>query len=229
MCDLCSLNFTANLSAMAKKGTAGMKTSSCELLLDKWNINHLQTLNIISKKLSVKEYKALTRVLKNYGSTLREVNLVDVKLRGRIALGHCSTLLLALNIESRWMKRYTEVLINSFRHCSNLCSLNMSSTKIFAGVKFLSDGLKHLKNLSLKSNHIASDGATAIGNSLKYCANLQALDLEFNDIGSEGSKALAVSFRYCRKLRALNLASNSIGDDGARALAESLKHCTDLQ
>ena len=130
--------------------------------LERWNIDHLHMLNIIGKKLSVEENKTLTKILKDYGGTLRKIELVDVKLGGMMDLGHCSSLLLALNLESTWMGSNTEeVLINSFKHCSQLHFLNMSSTKIIVGVKFLSDSLKHFKNLqilSLKSNHIASDG-----------------------------------------------------------------------
>ena len=222
------LNFTENLPATAEKGTGSMNTPSREFTpdkerfsmasmqtLDRWNIDHLHMLNIIGKKLSVEENKTLIRILKDYGGTLRKIDLVNVKLGGMMGLGHCSRLLLALNLESTWIRSNPEeVLINSLKHCNNLYSLNMSSTKIIAGVKFLSDSLKHLKNLqilSLKSNHITSDGAIAIGKSLKHCTNLQILDLEFNDIGSEGSIALAASFRNCQNLQTLNLASNGIG------------------
>ena len=230
MCDLCLIHF---IPATAKKE----KLQSSEFLLDRerfslasietlerWNIDHLQMLNIIGKKLTVEQSKILVRVLKNYGDTLRKVHLVDVKFSGKIGLGHCSSLLLALNLEPTWMRSNT--VINSLKHCRNLHSLKINST-IVAGTQFLSDALKHLKNLqilSLKSNHIASDGALAIGNSLKYCTNLQTLDLE--DIGSEGSISLAVS---CQNLHTLNLAANGIGNDGARALTDGLKHCFDLQ
>ena len=229
-----------NLPATAKKGTGSTKTPSREFspdkerftmasmqTLERWNIDHLHMLNIIGKKLSVGENKTLIRILKDY------VRKIDLKLGGVTGLGHCSSLLLALNLEPTWKISNTEeVLINSFKHCSKLHSLNMSSTKIIVGVKFLSDSLKHLKNLqilSLKSNHIASDGAIAIGKSLKHCTNLQILDLEFNDIGSEGSIALAASFRNCHNLQTLNLASNGIGTEGAKALADCLKHCPGLQ
>ena len=81
MCDLCLIHF---IPSTAKKG----KSQSREVLLDKerfslasievlerWNIDHLQMLNIIGEKLTVEQSKILVRVLKNYGDTMRKVNL----------------------------------------------------------------------------------------------------------------------------------------------------------
>lgn len=69
-------------------------------------------------------------------------------------------------------------------------------------MKYFADCLGHWRNLqilSLKSSHINSDGAAAIGNGLRHCSNLRTLDLEQNSVnfGGIGMQPLSLGLQYC--------------------------------
>ena len=72
--------------------------------LARWNIDNLYALHIAGKKFGVEENKTLTRILKDYGGTMREVSLENINFGGKVGLCHCSSLLLALNLESLWCR-----------------------------------------------------------------------------------------------------------------------------
>ena len=83
--------------------------------------------------------------------------------------------------------------------------------------------------LSLRSNKIGDDGATALAEVLKNNTALATLNLHGNKIGDDGATALAEALKNNNTaLATLSLSNNKIGNDGAIALAEALKTSTAL-
>eukprot|EP00729_Bicosta_minor_P016668 gene16669-5220_t len=112
---------------------------------------------------------------------------------------------------------------------ANCTELSLRSNKIGDdGATALAEVLKNnntaLATLSLRSNKIGDDGATALAEVLKNNTALATLDLRSNKIGDDGATALAEVLKNNTALATLDLHGNKIGDDGATALAEALKN-----
>ena len=77
-------------------------------------------------------------------------------------------------------------------------------------------------------NGIFSEGAIAIGESLKDKKYLEVFVLKKNEIGLQGIRALKDVLNQSKTIKELNLAGNNIGDEGAIALSEALVNCRSL-
>jgi hypothetical protein len=106
-------------------------------------------------------------------------------------------------------------------------TLDLSRNKIGPeGASALGEALKFnavVTKLWLTNNNIGPEGATAIAEALKVNAVVTTLYLYGNSIGDEGAIAIAEALKVNAVLTSVDLRSNSIGGDGAKAIAEALK------
>ncbi|KAF9556568.1 hypothetical protein EC968_008173 [Mortierella alpina] len=126
-------------------------------------------------------------------------------------------------------KDVVKLLSNQPKTSSQLCKLSIEVTPGSVQVKEIEDLAEILKtnstltSLSLESNAIGDDGATALAEALKTNSTLDTLDLRGNTIWFKGLLAFLELLQTNSTLTTLDLRTNKIGDSVAQALAESLK------
>ena len=77
--------------------------------------------------------------------------------------------------------------------------------------------------LDLGSNGCGDQGAKAVGEALKRCANMKRIGLAANELGEVGARTLAPFIRDHASLEELHVTGNRVGDRGCSALAMAVR------
>ena len=103
----------------------------------------------------------------------------------------------------------------------NLDWNHITGTGAEAFAKSLNGSRTHLREVSLRSNHVDDDGVSALVEALKGAPNLWKFDLSDNKIAGTGARALADAFVHLPNLTHFNIMYKDINNDSRKYMADN--------
>ena len=204
-------------------------------------LNSCKTLEHIDLRGNVIEATGFEYVCKNI-SDLHDLQTIDVS---HCWIGDAGLIMLSKHFGS--LGKLSHILLDGngltdesfvylfpqLRHTPHICYLSLRSNSLCAeGASALAEGLQHCKSsltyLDLGGNALASPYDELLCSSLQF-PQLSDLRIDHMRLGGEAARALANAFKALKKLKNLDISFNNIDDSGIIAIGANLQLLQQLE